>query len=91
MLPLDPTQEAGKGGGIEETSHSPWIAIAVSYNTEVRGRYNAEAGEGATASNQGQQIIMGEGVDTMLGGRHNGRWELVPVMGKGGRSTKVKS
>ena len=68
VLPLNPTQEAGGrvlygGGGfqrIEETSHSPWIAIAVFYNTG--GRYDAGArGEGATASNQGQQLIMGGG------------------------------
>ena len=50
-----------KGGGIEETSHSPWIAIAVFYNRRGEGRYNAGGGEGATASKQGQQIIMGGG------------------------------
>ena len=33
VLPLDPAQEAPEQEGIEETSHSPWIAIAVFYNT----------------------------------------------------------
>ena len=61
MLPLDPTQEARGGERIEETSHSPWIAIAVFYNRRGEGRYNAGGGEGATASKQGQQIIMGGG------------------------------
>ena len=81
MLPLDPAQEAPeRDGGIEETSHSPWIAIAlVFYNTgEI---HNASAGEGATASNQGQQIIMGK-VDLMLWGRHNGKWEATKAKSK---------
>ena len=60
VLPLDPTQEAG-GGGIEETSHSPWIAIAVFYNTEVREDTMQEGKKGQLHQSRGEQIIMGGG------------------------------
>ena len=67
MLPLDPTQEAGGRGGwgglgrIEETSHSPWIAIAVFYNTEVREDTMQEGKKGQLHQSRGEQIIMGGG------------------------------
>ena len=69
VLPLDPTQEAGGrvlygGGGfqrIEETSHSPWIAIAVFYNTEVREDTMQEGKKGQLHQSRGEQIIMGGG------------------------------
>ena len=60
-----------RGERIEETSHSPWIAIAVFYNTEEiqcrrRGRGNCiKAG---AADYNGRGLIRCCGADDIMGG-----------------------
>ena len=57
VLPLDPTQEARGGERIEETSHSPWIAIAVFFTIEeVRGDTMQEEGKGQLHQSRGSRL-----------------------------------